>query len=197
VRPLHRPLNAVQGTITVIGGLAAAGGLRLPVIAFSLAAVQALVIDEHDGALLRHLDLPLAAVAAIALTRPEMAVIAGFAFGLAIDSFHTKLFGLHCLAYCLMGPVASSLPVGGLRGRFEIVVFLVSAQTLVGIAVLAGGAWIADGHLQPGLAGRAVQGTLWTVVMVIPLTVALGGRLGLATPEPIDRLGPPSSADWR
>lgn len=189
--------SALRTGALLVGDIAAVGRLRLPVIAFSVAAVQNLVIAESDGALLRHLDLPLVVVIAVSLNRPHAALVTGFVFGLAVDTFHTRLFGIHALAYCLAGPVGWSLPIGGLRNRAEIAATLASAQALVATAVLIGGAWMADGALQPGIFGRVVQVTLWVVALVLPLTAVLGARMGLATPEPVDRLAPPSSADWR
>lgn len=197
MRRVPPPSNMASATVNLVSGVAALGGLRLPVTAFSVAAVQSLIVEENDGALLRYLELPLVVVIALSLTRPGNAVVTGFLFGLAVDAFHTKLFGLHGLAYCILGPLAAVLPVGGLRGRVEIVASLAAAQTLAATIVVVIGTWISVGHLDPGLFGRVVQTTLWTVGLVIPLTVALGGRMGLATPEPIDRLGPPTSAEWR
>ena len=189
--------SLAASAVTVLAGLASSGGARLPVMAFSLAAVQALLINDIDGSLFRYLDLPLAVVIALSLTRPSTAVVTGFVFGLAVDSFNMRLFGLHGLAYCLLGPVASALPVGSLRSRSEIVASLATVQCLVASAVVLGGSWVADGVRPPSLFANVVQVTLWSVIIVLPLSAALGGRMGLATPEPTDRPSPATSADWR
>ncbi len=188
---------AIRAGALFVGDIAAIGRLRLPVIAFSVAAMQNLLIDESSVALLRHLDLPLVVVVAASLNRPQTALVTGFVFGLAVDAFHTRLFGIHALAYCVAGPVGWSLPLGGLRSRAEITTTLASVQALVATAVLVVGAWLVDGALPPGIFGRAVQVTIWVVVLVLPLTAVLGARMGLATPEPVDRLASPTSADWR
>ncbi len=197
MRPLGNIVSAGATTGTVLTGLAASGGAKLPVLAFSLASVQALLIDELDGALFRYLDLPLAVVIAVALTRPAAAVVTGFVVGLAVDSFQLRFFGLHGLAYCILGPLAAGLPIGSLRRRSEIVASLATAQCLAASTIVIGGAALADRALPPDLFAHVVQVTLWSVVIVLPLTSLLGGRMGLATPEPLERGLAATSADWR
>ncbi len=197
MKPVTNLLSAGAATGTVLSGLASAGGARLPVTAFSLAAVQALLIDDLDGALFRYLDLPLAAVIALSLTRPAGAVVTGFVFGLAVDSFQLRFFGLHGLAYCVLGPVATGLPIGGLRSRTEIVASVAAVQCLVASAIVIGGVSLADRVMPPNLFANIVQVTVWSVIISIPLTAMLGGRMGLATPEPMERGSAPTSAEWR
>jgi cell shape-determining protein MreD len=189
--------SIVEMAMTVVTGAASSGGARLPITAFSVAAVQSLLINDIDGSLFRYLDLPLAVVIALSLTRPTTSVVTGFVFGLAVDSFNMKLFGLHGLAYCVLGPVASAVPVGSLRSRTEIVASLATVQCLLASTIVLGASWIADGVRPPSLFANVVQVTLWSVIIVLPLSAALGGRMGLATPEPSDRPTPATSAEWR
>lgn len=183
----------IRGSATMAGGVLSLDGPRLLFTAFSVASVQALVIDDLDGAVFRHLDLPLAVVIALALTRPASAVAIGFVFGLVVDAFQLRLFGLHGLAYSVLGPVATAFPVGSLRSRTEIVASLAAVQAVVASAMVALGVAWADGAVPAGLFGRFVQVTLWSVAIVLPLTAALGGRMGLVTPDPSDQLLPPRS----
>lgn len=171
------------------------GWIRLAVTAFSVAAVQALLIDQGPAAL-RHLDIPLAVAVALVLTRPNDAVATGFIFGIAVDLFQLRLFGLHGLAFCALGPVAANLPVSALRSRVEVVALLATAQTVAATTIVSVGALLIDGRLPPGLFGRYVQVVLWSVLIVVPLTGALGGRTGFALPGSIDRHGAPTTADW-
>ncbi len=171
-------------------------GLKLVVAAFSLAAVQAQLIDRLSSPIFAHLDLPLAAVIALVLARPSEAAITGFVFGLAVDAFQLQLFGLHALAFCALGPVAGALPVSALRSRTEIVASSAAVQSQVATVIVIGGAWLLDGRLLPGLFGRFVQVGLWSVAIVVPLTVAFGGRLGPSIAESMEREPAATSADW-
>ena len=137
--------------------MTAAAAMRLAVIAFSVAAVQAASIDRFGGPL-RHLDLPLVVAITLVMTRPVDAAVTGFVFGLAVDLFQLRLFGLHSLAYCTLGPVAVHVPLSALRRRGEAIAVLVSAQTVVVSMVVALGAWLVDGRV-PG--GAPVGGFVW------------------------------------
>ncbi len=170
--------------------------LRLALTGFTVAAVQILIVDSGDLTLLRHLDLPLAVAAALALTRPADAVVIGLVFGLAVDAFQLRLFGIHGLAYSLLGPVAAAVPVSGLRTRTELVAWLAAVQAVTATAVLLAATAIAAGSAPPGITGRFVQVTLWTIVVVVPLTAVLGGRKGLGSPGIGDRPAVPPSARW-
>lgn len=172
-------------------------GFRLVLTAFSVAAAQALLIEQSDATPFRHLDLPLAAAIALTLTRPAGGAVIGFVFGLAVDAFQLRLFGIHCLAYCTLGPIAANLPVGPLRSRAERVALLAAVQSLAVTAVVVAGIRLLDGHLVPGLPGRLAQVTLWSIAIALPLTALLGARMGLSIPAPVDRHGVPSSADRR
>lgn len=171
-------------------------GLKLAAAAVSVAAIQAQLIDQAGSPIVRHLDLPLAAVIALVLTRPSEAALTGFIFGLAVDSFQLQLFGLHAVAFCALGPVAAALPVSALRSRTEIVASSAVVQSQIATIIVVGGAWLLDGRLMPGLFGRFVQVGLWTVVIVVPLSVALGGRLGPSIAESMQREPAATSADW-
>lgn len=186
-----------SSTGTLLHGLASLGGLRLPVTAFSVAALQALLIDDLGGPVFRHLDVPLAVVIALALTRPANAVVTGFIFGLAVDAFQMKLFGLHGLAYSVLGPVAALVPLGSLRGRAEIVASMATVQCLVATTIVLGGAWLTDRHIPSNVIAGTFQVTLWSVAIALPLTAALGGRMGLQTPDRPDHVNAATSADWR
>ncbi len=160
-----------------------AAGTRLAVIAFSVAAVQATLIDRADGGPFRHLDLPLAAAIAVVATRPADKAFTGFVFGLAVDLFQLKLFGLHGLAYCAIGPVAVHLPVSALRRRWEAVALLAAAQTLAVSVVVGAGVWLIDrrspgGESIGGIAWQLCQAMAWSAMLVVPLTGLLGGRIG-------------------
>jgi rod shape-determining protein MreD len=172
-------------------------GFRLIVTAFSMAAVQALLIEQWDAAPFRHLDLPLAVAIAMILTRPAGGAVIGFVFGLAVDVFQLRLFGLHCLAYCTLGPIAANLPVNHMRRRSELVAMMAAVQSVTVTAVIVAGVRLFDGQLVPGLTGRFVQVTLWSVAIAVPLTALLGARVGLSIPDPVDRHGALSSAGRR
>ena len=172
-------------------------GLRLVVTAFSVAAVQALVIDEIDLVVARHLDLPVAVVIALTLIRPTNAVTTGFVFGLAVDAFSFRMFGLHGLAFCVLGPIAKLVPIDSLRGRAEIVASLATVQSLVAVAVVSGSVWLADGHLPPNLAAHSVQTTAWAVLIALGATTVMGARVGIPTPLQSDPSYQPTSAEWR
>lgn len=171
-------------------------GLKLAAAAFSVAVIQAQLIDQVSSPLFRHLDLPLAVVIALVLTRPSEAATVGFIFGLAVDSFQLQLFGLHVFAYCALGPVAAALPVSALRSRTEIVASSAVVQSQIATIIVIAGAWLLDGRLMPGLFGRFVQIGLWSTVIVVPLSVALGGRLGPSIAESMQREPVATSADW-
>lgn len=172
-------------------------GLRLPILAFTVAAVQATVFDRTTVAALDHIDLPLAVVIALAITRPADAVVSGFVFGLAVDAFSTRLFGLHGLAYALLAPVAAVLPTSGLRTRTEALLFLVAAQAVFAATVVMVGTWIADGAIELWPAGRYLQITVWAVALAWPLTVALGGRSSLVgAADLLDPATGPGTSEW-
>ena len=172
------------------------GGFRIVVTAFTTAAVQALLIDQSQTTVVRHLDLPLALTIALVISRPGSAVVTGFVFGIAVDVFQTRLFGLHGLAFALLGPVATVLPLSPLRSRAEIVASLTVAQAVVATGVVAAGGWVSGNGLAPGLFGHLVQVVLWSLAIVLPLTALLGARMGLTTPDPGTVPGSPTSAEW-
>lgn len=166
--------------------MTAAAAMRLAVIAFSVAAVQAASIDRFGGPL-RHLDLPLVVAITLVMTRPVDAAVTGFVFGLAVDLFQLRLFGLHSLAYCTLGPVAVHVPLSALRRRGEAIAVLVSAQTVVVSMVVALGAWLVDGRVPGGapvggFVWHLCQAAFWSVIVVVPLTSILGGRIGSLVP---------------
>ncbi len=169
---------------------------RLAVTAFSVAAVQALLVEQAGAVAFRHLDLPLAVAIALVLTRPADSVAIGFLFGLAVDLFQYRLFGLHALAFCTLAPIAANLPVSALRSRAEVVIMLTAAQTVAATSVLVTGVWLVDGRMPGGLFGRFVQVTVWSVLLVLWLSAALGGRMGLAVPGSAERPPAPTSAEW-
>ncbi len=166
------------------------------VAAFSLAAIQAQLIDQATLSVFRHLDLPLAVTIALVLARPGDAAATGFIFGLAVDAFQLQLFGLHAIAFCALGPVAATLPVSALRSRTEIVASSAVIQSQVAMIIIVGGGWLIDGRLLPGLFGRSVQVGLWTVAIVVPLTAVVGGRMGPSIAESMERESAMTSADW-
>lgn len=176
--------------------MTALGGLRLATVAVTLAAVQALLIDAAKSGPFTHVDLPLAAVIVLVILRPEGALVTGFVFGLAVDLFGTRLFGVHCLAYCLLGSIAAAVPIGALRTRSEAIACLTAAQTVVAITITSGAVVVTTGALPPDTFGRYVQTTFWTLLLVVPVVSASGINIGLTTPEPAPLSGPPTSAEW-
>lgn len=166
------------------------------VAAFSLAAVQAQLIEQLGSPIFRHLDLPLAVVIALVLARPAEAATTSFIFGLAVDAFQFQLFGLHTLAFCMLGPLAAALPVSALRSRTEIVASSAVVQSQVATLVIVAGGWLFGGRLMPGQFGHFVQIGLWSVVVVVPLTAMFGGRLGPSIAESMQREPAATSADW-
>lgn len=172
------------------------GWLRIATVAVSLAAVQALLIDGARGGPLVHLDLPLAAVAVLVILRPDGAMVIGFVFGIAVDLFGSRLFGVHALAYCVLGSVAAAVPVGARRTRTEAIAFVVGAQAIVAITVVTGVAYLAGGSPPPDTFGRYVQATLWTLIIAVPAVSASGAHIGLTTPEPTTLAEPSTSAEW-
>lgn len=176
--------------------MTALGGIRLIVTAITLAAVQALLLDAGRSGPFTHLDLPLAAVIILVIIRPDQAVTVGLIFGLAVDLFHTRLFGIHGLAYSLLGSVAAAVPVGALRTRTEAVACLTAAQSLVAITVPTIAVWFTGGRLPPDTFGRYVQVTAWTLLIVVPPVSASGINIGLTTPEPPGRPPAKTSAEW-
>lgn len=176
--------------------MSALGGLRLATVAVTLAAMQALLIDAARSGPFTHLDLPLAAVILLILLRPDEALTTGFVFGLAVDLFGTRLFGVHCLAYSILGSVAAGVPVGTLRTRTEAIACLTAAQVVVALSVTTGAVLITGGSLPPDTFGRYVQATAWTVLLVVPATSFSGTHIGLVTPDPAPLSSPPTTAEW-
>jgi rod shape-determining protein MreD len=176
--------------------MTALGGIRLATVAVTLAAMQALLIDAARSGPFTHIDLPLAAVIVLVILRPEGALVTGFVFGLAVDLFGSRLFGVHCLAYCLLGSVAAIVPVGALRTKSEAIACLTAAQALVAITVTTSAVLVTTGALPPDTFGRYVQATAWTLLLVVPVVSASGTNIGLLTPEPAPLSGPPTSAEW-
>ncbi|MEM7275872.1 MAG: hypothetical protein AAF547_22540, partial [Actinomycetota bacterium] len=164
---------------------------RLVVVGFTVAAVQAHLIDSAGGSPLRHLDLPLMLVVVLALVRPGGALMTGFVIGLAVDAFHGRLFGLHGLAYAVLAPVATLIPVGALRSRVEAVAVQVVAVVVVAETIVIGGAAVAAGRMPPDLVSGVVPAAAMAVLVTVPLVLALQGRGGVAGP---DRVGPAPSS---
>lgn len=175
--------------------MTALGGIRLAIVAVTIAAVQTLLIDSSIGPF-TYLDLPLASVIVLVILRPESAVISGFVFGIAIDLFHTRLFGVHCLAYSVLGSVAATIPLGALRTKAEAIAVLTVVQTVAAVTTTTAVVSITGGHLPPDTFGRYVQASVWTLLVVMPVVLASGANIGPATPEPPGRLAAPTSAEW-
>lgn len=169
--------------------------IRYATVAFSVAAVQALMLDGAHHGPIAYLDLPLVVVIVLATLRPDGAVATGFLFGLIVDLFGTRLFGVHALSYCVLGVVVTIVPVGALRTRLEAISCLVAAQAVVAISIVTA-ALVLTGGLPADTAARYVQTTAWTLVVAVPLIAASGAQIGLVTPEPQPLGGPASSADW-
>lgn len=177
--------------------MSAFGALRMTIIALSVASVQALVVDTGTTGPFRQLELPLTVVVILVVLRPDTALTIGVIFGLAADLFHTRLFGLHCLAFSLLGSVAAMVPVGGLRTRTEAVACLVAVQVTTAVTVLTVGIWVSGGHPPPDIFGRYVQTTAWALLIAVPVISASGVNIGMATPEPPMAGRPPaSSGEW-
>lgn len=176
--------------------MTAFGGIRLGIVAVTIAAVQTLLIDAGKSGPFTHLDLPLAAVIVLVILRPESAVTNGFVFGVAVDLFHTRLFGVHCLAYSVLGSVAATIPVGALRTKAEAIAVLTAVQAVAAVTITTVVVSITGGHLPPDMFGRYVQTTAWTLLLVVPVVLGSGANVGLATPEPPGRLVAPTSAEW-
>ena len=157
---------------------------RMVVVGFTVAALQALLLDTADFALIRYLDLPLVLVVVLVLVRPADAVTAGFVIGLAVDAFHGRLFGLHGLAYAVLDPVAAAVPVGALRSRVEAVGLQAGAQAVVAVNVIVAGVTISGGRFPTDLLGRYVQTTAWVLITAVPVVLGLDGRAGVLGTEP-------------
>jgi rod shape-determining protein MreD len=172
--------------------------VRLVVGAVTVAAVQAAVIDTADVAAIRHLDLPLAVAICVVLLRPIDGAVVGFVFGLAVDAFSQRLFGLHALAYTTLAPIAAHLPTGVLRNRAEAVTCVATVQSIAATGIVAAGGWVLSGVRPVGLFGLFVQVSTWSVAVTLVAITATGNRFG---PPAFDRpvpampgdLGPASS----
>lgn len=152
--------------------------VRLLVAAATVAAAQATVIDPSEVAAFRHLNLPLAVAVSLALLRPGDAAVIGFSFGLAVDVFQQRLFGLHALGFIALAPVAANLPIGALRTRSEVVACLAAVQSIAATTVVAAGGWLLAGVRPSGLFGRLIEASAWSVGLALCTAVMAGGRLG-------------------
>ncbi len=169
----HRPPARASVAVGNDGGLDGPDGVlradvgpgRIVVLAVAAALVQAFALDASSVWLLRQPDLPLTLAAVAVVAAPGRSATIGLAFGLAVDATGHRLFGIHCLAFTVLGPVARHLPVPG------------------AIRSLGIGATI----------GRAGAETAWLVggqVAAATAVVLVGQSLAAGRPIPPDRLVP-------
>ncbi len=158
---------------------------RLVVAAVSVVTIQAFVLDQSTVGVIRHLDLPLAVAAALVVARPAHSTAVGLVLGLAVDAFGQRLFGLHCLAFAVLGPVARALPAPAGRQRAVAVAGTAGAQALAATVVVIVGQSVAVGGLAPDPLRRLAETALWTAALAVPLVswidgdrVGSGGRGG-------------------
>jgi len=142
-------------------------------------------------------------VIVLVFLRPDQALPAGFLFGLAVDLFGTRLFGVHCLAFCLLGPVATAVPVGAVRTRTEAVACIAGAQALTAGLTVTAAAAVFGGGAPPDSLGRLVQSTAWTLVVAVPLVMASGAHPGPLSADPAGLsgsadpfAGPADAEEW-
>ncbi len=169
--------------------------LRTVVAAVTAVAIQAAVLDPITAPVLRHLDLPLAAAAALVVARPANSVTTGLIFGLMVDASSQRLFGLHAVAYATLGPVAHNVPTPAWRRPGLLVLWPAGAQGLVAAAVVAIGGTIAAGTVVPGTITGVLQTGLLVGLVAVPLSRLVGvtapfGSRRPASRAPLRRRGP-------
>lgn len=197
-RPHHRPGFDLDRPAAPSGpGSQRSTPLALPrllVLAASAVAVQTFVVDEAGWRWLDGLDLPLALAALLVASRPRQSTLIGLVFGLSVDAVGHRLFGLHCLAYAVLGPVGRRLPVGpaparplrrwrpGLGGewpRGREVLWLVAAQAAAARSVVVIGQTVAAGAPPHRWFVQLIETVVWTVVLVALVAPLLGrGSVG-------------------
>lgn len=172
--------------------------IRTVVAAATAVAIQASVLDPITTPLVHHVDLPLAAAAALVLARPAHSVTIGLIFGLMVDASSQRLFGLNAIAYATLGPLAHNLPTPAWRRSGLLVVWRAGAQGLVATAIVAMGRTIAAGTLMPGTVGAVLQTGVLVGLVAVPLSrfVGVGAPFGQrrSGPRPARRRGRPRSS---
>ena len=148
--------------------LTATGLARLLVAAVTVVAVQVSIIDPIETPILRQLDLPLALAAALVLANPAQSSTIGLVFGLVVDASGQRLFGLHCVAYTVLGPIARGLPVPAWRRRRALIAWRAGAQGLGAATVVAIGQGVAAGAPVPGAPLRVLQIAVLTGLLAVP-----------------------------
>ncbi len=165
--------------------------VRAVVAAATAVAIQASVLDPITSPVLRHLDLPLATAAALVLARPAHSVTIGLVFGLMVDASSQRLFGLHGIAYAMLGPLAHNLPTPTWRRPGLLVAWRAGAQGLVATSIVAVGQTIAAGTLVPGTIGAVLQTGVLVGLVAVPLSrlVGVGAPFGQRRPGPRATVG--------
>lgn len=159
------------------------GPVRILAIAVGAAIVQASWLDASSTWLFRTVDLPLTLAAALVVVAPGRSALIGLAVGLAVDATGHRLFGIHCLAYSVLGPVARHLPVPGAIRSFDAgpalgrsgteAAWLAAGQVGAASLVVLAGRSLADGRIAP--LDRLVPTVLIAAALAPPLTAWLAG----------------------
>jgi hypothetical protein len=144
-------------------------------VAFSAVAIQAFVVDQAATPAVRHLELPLAVAATLAVAHPTASATIALVFGLSVDAFGHRLFGIHCVAYAVLGPVAQSVPVP-VRRPGPAMAWTAGAAGAAATVVVVLGQALADGGPPPGAVARVVATGLWTGLLASVLGLPLGAR---------------------
>lgn len=147
-----------------IGGL-----LRLLVVASTVVTLQVSLLDPSTTPILQHLDLPVVVAASLVLARPTHSTAIALVFGLVVDASGQRLFGLHCVAYASLGPVAHRLPVPAWHRWGALVAWRVGAQALTVATIVAVGRTIAAGTAPAGLAGQVLQTAAVAGLVAVPV----------------------------
>lgn len=150
---------------------------RLVALALSAVVVQAFVVEPSGTAAVRHLDLPLAVATIAILAWPGGSAAVAVVCGLLVDAFGRRLFGVHLVAYAVIGPILQLVPV---PSRIRPPLAVAGAAGLAGAAataVVVAAQAVVDGAPPGGSVARVLGGAAWTAVLVGSLATRPTGPL--------------------
>lgn len=142
---------------------------RLVPVALTVAFLQAAVVDQLRWPVVTNIDLPLTLALLVITVRPDRAPEIGFVVGLMVDLLHTRLFGLHALAFAAMGSAGGLAVFAGPRVESVRTAVAVAAQALLGSTIVVIGAWLGGATARPDLAriGAVAQTVVLATVSVL------------------------------
>lgn len=158
------------------------GTVRLVVTMWSAVVIQAYLVEPAGSALVRSLDVPLAITTVLVLARPGRSAGLALVCGLLVDAFGRRLFGIHVLAYAVIGPVLQLVPIGPHHRSAPSVGVAAGLAAAMASGIVVSGLAVVDGGIPAGSVARIVGAAVWTALLAGVLSGPASRRLAPLTP---------------